>query len=65
MFIRQHLRPRRSGFTLIEASLTTVIIGVGVVAMMQLLAVGTMSNISSFEQTTGVNVTKSVSEITV
>src|SRR5438067_8740133 len=65
MFIRQHLRPRRSGFTLIEASLTTVIIGVGVVAMMQLLATGTTSNIASFEQTTGINVAKAIREITV
>jgi Tfp pilus assembly protein PilV len=65
MFTRRKLRPRRSGFTLIEASLTTVIIGVGVVAMMQLLATGTMSNIASFEQTTGVNVSKAIREITV
>lgn len=65
MFTRRKNPPRRSGFTLIEASLTTVIIGVGVVAMMQLLATGTMSNIASFEQTTGVNVSKAIREITV
>jgi len=65
MFIRRHLRSRRRGFTLIEASLTTVIIGVGVVAMMQLLAAGTVNNIQSFETTTGVNVAKAIREITV
>jgi len=65
MFTRRKNHPRRSGFTLIEASLTTVIIGVGVVAMMQLLATGTVSNIASFEQTTGVNVAKAIREITV
>ena len=58
------LRARR-GFTLIEASLTTIIIGVGVLAMMQLLAAGTVNNIQSFETTTGVNVAKAIREVTV
>src|SRR5213592_2812829 len=59
-----HRRGRR-GFTLLEASLTTIIIGVGVLAMMQLLAAGTVNNIQSFETTTGVNVAKAVREICV
>jgi hypothetical protein len=33
--------------------------------MMQLLATGTMSNIASFDQTTGVNVAKAIREVTV
>ena len=55
----------RSGFTLIEAALTSVIIGVGVVAMMQLLAAGTLNNVQAFETTTGVNVAKAIREIAV
>jgi len=45
--------------------MATVIIGMGVMAMMQLIAAGTMNNIQSFEMTTGVNVAKSIREITV
>ena len=56
---------RRGGFTLIEAAMTTVIIGMGVMAMMQLIAAGTVNNIQSFEMTTGVNVSKAIREITV
>ena len=54
----------RRGFTLIEASLTMVIIGVGVVAMLQLLAAGTVANIDGSELTTGVNFARSVRELT-
>jgi prepilin-type N-terminal cleavage/methylation domain-containing protein len=61
----QPQRPARRGFTLIEASLTTVIVGVGVAAMMQLLAAGTVNNIQSFETTTGVNIAKAIREVTV
>lgn len=67
MFIRRHIlkrRPRR-GFTLIEAMLATVIVGLGVVSMMQLLAAGTVNNIQAFETTTGVNIAKSIREICV
>lgn len=56
---------QRRGFTLIEASLTTIIIGVGVMAMLQLLAAGTVNNIQAFEMTTGTAVAKSIREITV
>jgi prepilin-type N-terminal cleavage/methylation domain-containing protein len=58
-------RPLRRGFTLIEASLTTVIVGVGVLAMLQLLASGTVNNIEAVETTTGANVAKSIREIAV
>lgn len=58
-------RGRRGGrgFTLIEASLTMIIIGVGVASMVQLLASGTVNNIESAELTTGINVAKNVREI--
>jgi type II secretory pathway pseudopilin PulG len=53
----------RRGFTLMEASLVTVVIGVGVVAMLQLLAAGTLANGYSNEQTTAVNLANNVHEI--
>src|SRR3954466_8404545 len=55
----------RRGFTLMEASLVTVVIGVGVVAMLQLLATGTMVNGYSNEQTTAGNLANNVHEIAV
>jgi prepilin-type N-terminal cleavage/methylation domain-containing protein len=54
---------RKRGFTLIEASLTTVIIGVGFLSMLQLLAAGTMTNIRAIESTTAVNLAKNVREM--
>jgi hypothetical protein len=56
-------RVTRRGFTLMEASLVTVVIGVGVVAMLQLLATGTMVNGYSNEQTTAVNLANNIHEI--
>jgi prepilin-type N-terminal cleavage/methylation domain-containing protein len=53
----------RRGFTLIEAAMVTVIIGVGVVAMLQLLAAGSMSNSASTELTTGLNLANNVREM--
>ena len=55
---------RRRGFTLIEAALVTVIIGVGVMGMLQLLAAGTMSNASNAELTTATNLAANVREAT-
>ncbi|MDB5321822.1 MAG: hypothetical protein JWN40_3453 [Phycisphaerales bacterium] len=54
-------RPRR-GFTLIEAAMTTVIIGVGCVAMLQLLGAGTIANNDGAELTTGMNLAGNVRE---
>ena len=55
----------RSGFTLIEAAITTVIIGLGVVAMLQLLATGTMVNVRGTEATTAMNLAKNIRERTI
>jgi type II secretory pathway pseudopilin PulG len=54
-------RPRR-GFTLIEAAMTTVIIGVGCVAMLQLLGAGTLANNDGAELTTGMNLAGNIRE---
>ncbi|MDB5297358.1 MAG: Tfp pilus assembly protein PilV [Phycisphaerales bacterium] len=64
-------RPRRRppsaargrGFTLIEAAWVTMIIGVGVIAMMELLAAGTVSNAASNQMTVAVNLANNVHEI--
>src|SRR5689334_19633228 len=53
----------RRGFTLIEASMAMVIIGVAVGAMLQLLAAGTQSNLAGNEMTTGINLAKNIREI--
>ncbi|SRR5258706_4076253 len=56
-------RTGRSGFTLIEAALVTTIISFGVLAMLQLLAVGTVSNSDGAEMSTAINLAKSVREM--
>jgi Tfp pilus assembly protein PilV len=67
MFYRQpssrasRQRPRR-GFTLIEAAMTTVIIGVGCVAMLRLLGAGTLANQDGAELTTAMNLAGNVRE---
>jgi len=56
-------RPRRHrGFTLIEAAMTTVIIGVGCVGMLQLLGAGTLANNDGAELTTGMNLAGNIRE---
>jgi type II secretory pathway pseudopilin PulG len=54
---------RASGFTLLEASLVTVIIGVGVVGMLQLLASGTAANADGAELSMGMNLARNVREM--
>lgn len=54
-------RPRR-GFTLIEAAITTVIIGVGCVSMLALLGAGTMANNEGAELTTAMNLAGNIRE---
>ena len=56
--------PRR-GFTLIEAALAIVIVGVGVTALLELLAAGTMSNSAGTELTTAINLANNIHEITI
>ena len=58
-------RLSRRAFTLIEAMMVTVIIGVGVMAMLQLLAAGTMVNSESTELTTAVNLANNINELAV
>jgi prepilin-type N-terminal cleavage/methylation domain-containing protein len=55
---------RRRGFTLIEASLASVIIGVGVMAMMELFAACTRQNMLSGKRTTGMMLAQSIMEAT-
>lgn len=60
-YLRSKARKNR-GFTLIEASLATVIIGVGVVAMLELIAAGTRVNVDGSQRTTAMNLAKNVRE---
>src|SRR5262245_9589871 len=57
-------RRRQAGFTLLEAALTTMIVGVGLVATLQLLAARTTSNIDGARTTTAVNLGRGVREMT-
>lgn len=43
--------------------MATVIIGVGVIALIELLATGTVSNVRGTEMTTGINLAKNVREL--
>lgn len=53
----------RRGFTLIEAALAMVIIGIGVVALLELMAAGTMSNSVGTELTTAASLANNIHEI--
>lgn len=55
-------RTRCGGFTLIEAGMATVIIGVGFTAMLQLLAAGTISNKEGMALTTGIHLAGNLHE---
>ena len=52
----------RRGFTLIEAAIVTIIVGVGVVGMLQLLAAGSMANTQSTELTTAMGLVSNIHE---
>jgi len=56
---------RQSGFTLIEAALTTAIVSFGVMGMLQLLAAGTISNADGTDMTMGLNLARNVRELMV
>lgn len=60
---KQFPKRTRRGFTLVEAALTMVIVGTGVMALLQLLAAGTMSNSTATELTTAINLANNVHEI--
>lgn len=60
---RRGTRGRHRGFTLIEAALTTVIIGVGFTGMLELLAAGTSANVQSCQKTTAVNLARNIREM--
>lgn len=62
---RVHARPRFRGFTLIEAALATVIIGVGFVATMQLFAACTQQNRDAEEMTTAMMLASNIQEATI
>src|SRR5258706_12660587 len=46
-----------------ETALTTIIVGVGVLAGVELLSAGTSSNMKSPDLTTGVNLAKNIREL--
>ncbi|HEX8341626.1 MAG TPA: prepilin-type N-terminal cleavage/methylation domain-containing protein [Tepidisphaeraceae bacterium] len=55
----------RRGFTLIEASLTIIIIGVGVLSMLELTATGTRAHGDAMQRTTGLAVAQCLHERTI
>ena len=59
--------PRRvhRAFTLLEAAAVTMIVGLGAVAMIELLAAGTVSNADATQRTTAVNLAGNIREIAV
>jgi type II secretory pathway pseudopilin PulG len=56
---------RRGGFTLIEAAIATVIIGVAFTAMLQLIAKGTEANGEGTELTTAINLAGNIHEASI
>ena len=62
-FSVQRRSRRRKGFTLIEAAWVTVIVGIGAVAMLELLAAGTVVNANGNQMTTAVNLANNIHEI--
>jgi hypothetical protein len=59
---RRGFAPRR-GFTLVEAALTTMIVGLGTVAMMGLLTTGTNSNQTAANLTVAINLADDIHEL--
>lgn len=56
-------RLRRGGFTLIETAMVMTLIGLGVLAMLELLAAGSVSNAYGTEMTTAVHLGNNIHEI--
>jgi Tfp pilus assembly protein PilV len=64
--ITRHAKPlirRPRGFTLIEAAIVTVIVGVGIVGLLELMAAGSMVNATSTELTMGVFLASNIDEM--
>lgn len=55
--------PWGRGFTLIEVAIVTVIIGLGVVGLLQLMVAGSMSNASASRRATAVHLASSIHEM--
>src|SRR3954454_6750648 len=53
----------RRGVTLLETALATVIVGVGVLATMQVMAAGTMSNDAAYGMSNGVQLAHNIREL--
>src|SRR4051812_27964619 len=62
LFTHRCSRKLRRGFTLIEAAIVTVIVGVGVTALVQLIGAGSMATAASKELTTAVELANNVNE---
>src|SRR5437016_2991276 len=56
-------RPVQRGFTLIEAAIVTVLVGIGVVSILELLAVGSNANRISQNTVSAVNLAGSIHEL--
>lgn len=54
----------RRGFTLMEIALAMVIVGVGLLSMLELLAAGTVANVDGVNETKGMDLAKNVRERT-
>ncbi len=61
-FTHHGSRKVRRGFTLIEAAIVTVIVGVGVTALVQLIGAGSMATAASKELTTAVELANNINE---
>jgi type II secretory pathway pseudopilin PulG len=62
MSIRRNNLYRRRGFTLIEAAMTTVIVGVGILASMSLFAACSQQNTNASEMTTAMMLATNIQE---
>lgn len=54
---------RLRGFTLIEAAIVTAIVGIGIVAVLELLAAGSMANRQSGQLTMAMNLAANITEM--
>ena len=62
--VRRHPHPARQGFTLLEVWLVTIIVGVGTLAMMELIGTGTQMNARNYRETTAMHLANNLREYT-